>query len=72
MIVSEETGAVSLAMDGHLYHKIDADTLTLRLKEAAKEQKNKKLHWWQFRKKKNVGENTSEAESSNEEEVSEK
>ncbi|MBR6229776.1 MAG: diadenylate cyclase CdaA [Eubacterium sp.] len=72
VIVSEETGAVSLAMDGHLYHKIDADTLTLRLKEAAKEQKNKKLHWWQFRKKKNVGENTSEAESSNEEEVSEK
>ena len=73
VIVSEETGAVSLAMDGRLFHKIDADTLTLRLKEAAKQQKNEKTHWWQFRKKKEVSQaNTEEAESSTEEEVREK
>ena len=72
VIVSEETGAVSLAMDGHLYHKIDADTLTLRLKEAAKQTKKEKVHWWQFRKKReSEQEKTAEAESSSEEEVSE-
>ena len=36
VIVSEETGFVSLACDGKLYRKIDADTLQLRLSEAAR------------------------------------
>ena len=35
IIVSEETGAVSLAMDGKLYRKVDADTLEMRLIEAS-------------------------------------
>lgn len=36
IVVSEETGSVSLACDGQIYRHIDADTLTVRLKEAAK------------------------------------
>ena len=72
IIVSEETGAVSLAMDGKLFHKIDADTLQLRLKEAAKQGDGGKARWWQFRKKKRLArERVAEAESSKEEEVSE-
>ena len=72
IIVSEETGAVSLAMDGKLYHKIDADTLMLRLKEAAKQGSGAKAHWWQFRRKRRLAEErVAEAESSKEEEVSE-
>ncbi|MBO4395089.1 MAG: diadenylate cyclase CdaA [Eubacterium sp.] len=71
IIVSEETGAVSLAKDGVLYHKIDADTLALRLKEAAKQGSSEKAHWWQFRKKKHIAEATpQETESSKDEEVS--
>lgn len=71
IIVSEETGAVSLAMDGQLYHKIDADTLLLRLREAAKRGKDRKVHWWQFRRKKRLAiQRAAEAESSKEEEVS--
>ena len=73
VIVSEETGAVSLAMDGQLYLRIDADTLTLRLKEAAKQNDDEKAHWWQFRKKnEKEQEMATEADSSSEEEVSEK
>ena len=73
IIVSEETGAVSLAMDGKLYHKIDADTLLLRLKEASKIGSGKKARWWQFRKKKRLAREVVEAaESSVEEEVSER
>lgn len=52
IIVSEETGYVSLACDGKLYRKIDADTLQLRLEEAAKRvSEEKKLKWWKGRKK---------------------
>ena len=36
IIVSEETGSVSLAIDGKLYSKVDADTLEMRLVEAAR------------------------------------
>ena len=65
IIVSEETGAVSLATEGRLYHKIDADTLTLRLKEAAKAGNEKNAKWYQFRKKKSMKENSvSAAETS--------
>ena len=72
VIVSEETGAVSLAVDGNLYHKIDADTLTLRLKEAARQGSGENVHWWQFRKKKRLSkEKASDSEASAEEEVSE-
>ena len=71
IIVSEETGAVSLAMDGRLFHRIDADTLTLRLKEAAKVDSEKKARWYQFRKKKQQKEDSaSAAETSDSEEVS--
>lgn len=52
IIVSEETGFVSLACDGKLYRKIDADTLQLRLAEAAKRNPDDgKLKWWRGRKK---------------------
>ena len=52
IIVSEETGFVSLARDGKLYRKIDADTLQLRLEEASKRSpEDKKLKWWKGRKK---------------------
>lgn len=52
IIVSEETGFVSLACDGKLYRKIDADTLQLRLAEAAKRnQDDKKKKWWKGRRK---------------------
>ncbi len=74
IIVSEETGAVSLAVDGKLYHKIDSDTLLIRLKEASKRGREKRAHWWQFKKKKRLlaeqQENKAQTESSNEEEVS--
>ncbi len=71
IIVSEETGAVSLAKDGVLYHKIDADTLALRLNEAAKQGASERAHWWQFRKKKRLAElKSKEAETSADEEVS--
>ena len=52
IIVSEETGYVSLARDGKLYRKIDADTLQIRLQEASKRSSDdKKLKWWKWRKK---------------------
>lgn len=52
IIVSEETGFVSLACDGKLYRKIDADTLQLRLEEAAKRNPDEsKLRWWKGRRK---------------------
>ena len=52
IIVSEETGFVSLACDGRLYRKVDADTLQLRLKEAAKRSADdKKKKWWKGRRK---------------------
>ena len=52
IIVSEETGFVSLACDGKLYRKVDADTLMIRLQEAAKRNPDEgKLKWWKGRKK---------------------
>ena len=52
IIVSEETGYVSLARDGKLYRKIDADTLQIRLQEASKRSSDdKKLKWCKGRKK---------------------
>ena len=52
IIVSEETGCVSLARDGKLYRKIDADTLQLRLFEASKHVlDDKKKKWWKGRRK---------------------
>lgn len=51
IVVSEETGYVSLACDGKLYRKIDADTLLLRLKEAAKHNQDDHKKWWKGRKK---------------------
>ena len=52
VIVSEETGFVSLACDGKLYRKIDADTLQLRLSEAARNNpEGKKKKWWKGRRK---------------------
>lgn len=52
VIVSEETGFVSLAYDGKLYRKIDADTLQLRLSEAARHSlEGRKKKWWKGRRK---------------------
>ena len=52
VIVSEETGFVSLACDGKLYRKIDADTLQLRLSEAARHSlEGRKKKWWKGRRK---------------------
>ena len=52
IIVSEETGFVSLACDGKLYRKVDADTLMIRLQEAAKRNPDEgKMKWWKGRKK---------------------
>lgn len=51
IVVSEETGFVSLACDGKLYRKIDADTLQLRLNEAAKHNQDDHKKWWKGRKK---------------------
>ena len=52
IIVSEETGYVSLARDGKLYRKIDADTLQIRLQEASKLSSDyKKLKCLKGRKK---------------------
>lgn len=54
IIVSEETGFVSLACDGRLYRKIDADTLQLKLEEIAKRiPEEKKRMWWKGGWKKN-------------------
>lgn len=52
IIVSEETGIVSLARDGKLFRKVDADTLQLRLQEAAKRTPDdRKKRWWKGRRK---------------------
>lgn len=52
IIVSEETGFVSLACDGKLYRKIDADTLQLRLFEASKRVlDDRKKKWWKGRRR---------------------
>ncbi|MCH5266406.1 MAG: diadenylate cyclase CdaA [Lachnospiraceae bacterium] len=52
IIVSEETGFVSLACDGKLYRRVDADTLQLRLAEAARRNpEDKKKKWWKGRRK---------------------
>lgn len=51
IVVSEETGFVSLAYDGKLYRKIDADTLRLRLDEAAKHHQDDKKKWWKTKKR---------------------
>ncbi len=46
IIVSEETGFVSIAQDGILTRKVDADTLTLRLKEISNHIGREKSKWW--------------------------
>lgn len=46
IVVSEETGFVSLASDGRLYRKIDADTLQLRLQEMTKHTQDERKKWW--------------------------
>ncbi|MCH5252472.1 MAG: diadenylate cyclase CdaA [Lachnospiraceae bacterium] len=52
IIVSEETGFVSLACDGKLYRKIDADTLQLRLAEVSKRNpEDRRKKWWKGRRK---------------------
>lgn len=52
IIVSEETGVVSLACDGKLFRKVDADTLQLRLMEASRRvSEEKKRKWWKGRRK---------------------
>ncbi len=51
IVVSEETGYVSMAYNGKLYRKIDADTLKLRLGEAAKHSHEERKKWWKGRKK---------------------
>ena len=52
IIVSEETGFVSLACDGKLHRKVDADTLALRLEEVSRRNpEDKKRKWWKGRKK---------------------
>lgn len=49
IIVSEETGFVSLAYDGKLYRQIDADTLQLKLQEASRRTIDEKKKWWKGR-----------------------
>lgn len=49
IIVSEETGFVSLAYDGRLYRQIDADTLQLKLQEASRRTVDEKKKWWKGR-----------------------
>ena len=50
IIVSEETGFVSLAYDGKLYRQIDADTLQIKLQEASRRViDEKKKKWWKGR-----------------------
>ena len=57
-------------MDGNLYHRIDADTLTLKLKEAAKVGKEKNVKWYQFKQKKKLKDSqTSADETPDSEEV---
>ncbi|MBO5489667.1 MAG: diadenylate cyclase CdaA [Eubacterium sp.] len=52
IIVSEETGQVSLACDGKLYRKVDADTLLLRLKQISmRNPDDSKKKWWKGRVK---------------------
>ena len=41
-----------MACDGKLYRKVDADTLMIRLQEAAKRNPDEgKMKWWKGRKK---------------------
>ena len=49
IIVSEETGFVSLASEGKLYRKVDADTLKLRLQQVANRNAEEKKKWWKGR-----------------------
>ncbi|MCI5937411.1 MAG: diadenylate cyclase CdaA [Eubacterium sp.] len=49
IIVSEETGFVSLASEGKLYRKVDADTLKLRLQQVANKNAEEKKKWWKGR-----------------------
>ncbi len=52
IIVSEETGFVSLACNGKLFRKVDADTLQLRLTEASRRiSEERKRKWWKGRRK---------------------
>ncbi|MFR1255891.1 MAG: diadenylate cyclase CdaA [Eubacterium sp.] len=52
IIVSEETGQVSLASDGKLYRSIDADTLEMRLRQIARRNsEDGRKKWWKGRKK---------------------
>jgi len=53
IVVSEETGYVSLAKDGKLYRHIDADTLELRLRQIAKKTPDEnRRKWWNIKSEK--------------------
>ena len=50
IIVSEETGMISIAEDGRLFQNLDADALRERLKDIQQEpSKKKKRAWWHIR-----------------------
>ena len=53
IIVSEETGSVSLARDGKLYRRVDADTLQLQLMEMSKRVVDEKKRKWRKGGRKN-------------------
>ncbi len=53
IIVSEETGSVSLARDGKLYRRVDADTLQLQLMEMSKRVVDEKKRKWRKGRRKN-------------------
>lgn len=58
IIVSEETGFVSLAYEGKLYRKIDADTLRLKLSQTSKRGSDDKKKWWKERRGKRNAQGT--------------
>ncbi len=52
IVVSEETGIVSVAKDGKLIRRVDAETLTRMLRRVAKKSvDNSRKKWWKGRKK---------------------
>ncbi|MCR5691364.1 MAG: diadenylate cyclase CdaA [Eubacterium sp.] len=53
IVVSEETGYVSIAKDGKLYRHVDADTLELRLRQIAKKTSDEnRRKWWNIKSEK--------------------
>lgn len=51
IVVSEETGAISLAMDGTLYRNVDADFLKSKLKFAARLTKENEPYWEKLKRR---------------------